>query len=154
MFFFAFNFQTIRENFFFKIFSNLIFLYWYIKKGNVLRLSKFIESEYVVSDLIKQLELIGLSGHKILIVGLRSGTLVLFYIIVYLLSAIAKFVSCFRCCSVFDSKSFCWKILSFLVNYSKYENIKSLKKDTLLIQYCFICLIELGKVITVKLQPK
>jgi nuclear pore complex protein Nup210 len=45
-----------------------------IDSRNVLRLSKFIESEYVVSDSIKQLEKIGLSGNKILIEGLKTGT--------------------------------------------------------------------------------
>ena len=45
-----------------------------IDSRNVLRLSKFIESEYVVSDSIKQLETIGLSGNKILIEGLKTGT--------------------------------------------------------------------------------
>jgi nuclear pore complex protein Nup210 len=41
---------------------------------NVLRISKFIESEYQVSESIRQLESIGLSGHKILIEGLKTGT--------------------------------------------------------------------------------
>lgn len=40
---------------------------------NILRLSKFIESEYAVSESIRQLESIGLSGHKILIEGLKTG---------------------------------------------------------------------------------
>lgn len=40
---------------------------------NILRLSKFIDSEYAVSDSIRQLETIGLSGHKILIEGLKTG---------------------------------------------------------------------------------
>jgi hypothetical protein len=44
-----------------------------IDSRNILRLSKFIESEYAVSDSIRQLELIGLSGHKILIEGLKTG---------------------------------------------------------------------------------
>jgi len=41
---------------------------------NVLRISKFIDSEYEVTESIKQLESIGLSGHKILIEGLKTGT--------------------------------------------------------------------------------
>ena len=40
---------------------------------NILRLSKFIHSEYVVSESIRQLESVGLSGHKILIEGLKTG---------------------------------------------------------------------------------
>lgn len=40
---------------------------------NILRLSKFIESEYAVSDSIRSLEKIGLSGHQILIEGLKTG---------------------------------------------------------------------------------
>lgn len=40
---------------------------------NILRLSKFIESEYAVSDSIRSLERIGLSGHQILIEGLKTG---------------------------------------------------------------------------------
>ncbi len=45
-----------------------------IDSRNVLRTSKFIESEYEVSESIRQLESIGLSGHKILIEGLKTGT--------------------------------------------------------------------------------
>ena len=41
---------------------------------NILRISKFIESEYAVSESIRQLETIGLSGHQILIEGLKTGT--------------------------------------------------------------------------------
>lgn len=41
---------------------------------NVLRISKFIDSEYEMSESIKQLESVGLSGHKILIEGLKTGT--------------------------------------------------------------------------------
>ncbi len=41
---------------------------------NVLRISKFIDSEYEVSESIRQLESVGLSGHKILIEGLKTGT--------------------------------------------------------------------------------
>lgn len=40
---------------------------------NVLKISKFIESEYEVSESIKQLESVGLTGHKILIEGLKTG---------------------------------------------------------------------------------
>lgn len=40
---------------------------------NVLKVSKFIESEYEVSDSIRQLESVGLTGHKILIEGLKTG---------------------------------------------------------------------------------
>jgi nuclear pore complex protein Nup210 len=45
-----------------------------VDSRNVLRISKFIDSEYVVSDSIRQLESIGLSGNKILIEGLKTGT--------------------------------------------------------------------------------
>ncbi|CAF0812330.1 unnamed protein product [Brachionus calyciflorus] len=41
---------------------------------NVLRISKFIDSEYEVSESIRNLESIGLNGHKILIEGLKTGT--------------------------------------------------------------------------------
>ncbi|RNA20580.1 nuclear pore membrane glycoprotein [Brachionus plicatilis] len=41
---------------------------------NVLRIAKFIDSEYEVSDSIKQLESLGLHGHKILIEGLKTGS--------------------------------------------------------------------------------
>ena len=41
---------------------------------NVLRISKFIDSEYQVSESIRALEALGLSGHKILIEGLKTGT--------------------------------------------------------------------------------
>lgn len=40
---------------------------------NVLKISKFIESEYEVSESIRQLESVGLTGHKILIEGLKTG---------------------------------------------------------------------------------
>lgn len=36
---------------------------------NVLRISKFIDSEYEMSESIRQLESVGLTGHKILIEG-------------------------------------------------------------------------------------
>ena len=45
-----------------------------IDSRNVLRISKFIDSEYVITESIRQLESIGLSGHKILIEGLKTGT--------------------------------------------------------------------------------
>jgi nuclear pore complex protein Nup210 len=45
-----------------------------IDSRNVLRTSKFIDSEYEISESIRQLESIGLSGHKILIEGLKTGT--------------------------------------------------------------------------------
>ena len=41
---------------------------------HVLRISKFIDSEYEISESIRQLEAIGLSGNKILIEGLKTGT--------------------------------------------------------------------------------
>ena len=41
---------------------------------NVLRISKFIDSEYQVGESIRALEALGLSGHKILIDGLKTGT--------------------------------------------------------------------------------
>ncbi|RNA18231.1 nuclear pore membrane glycoprotein, partial [Brachionus plicatilis] len=39
---------------------------------NVLRIAKFTDSEYEASDSIKQLESLGLHGHKILIEGLKT----------------------------------------------------------------------------------
>ena len=45
-----------------------------VDSRNVLRISKFIESEYEISESIRQLESIGLSGHKTLIEGLKTGT--------------------------------------------------------------------------------
>jgi hypothetical protein len=42
--------------------------------NNVLQISKFINSEYELSDSIRQLEMVGLSGHKILIEGIKTGT--------------------------------------------------------------------------------
>lgn len=44
-----------------------------VDSRNVLKISKFIDSEYEVSDSIKQLESVGLTGHKILIEGLKTG---------------------------------------------------------------------------------
>lgn len=41
---------------------------------NVLRISKLIDSEYELSESIRALEAVGLSGHKMLIEGLRTGT--------------------------------------------------------------------------------
>ena len=41
---------------------------------NVLRSNKFIDSEYEVSESIGSLEALGLSGHKIIIEGLKNGT--------------------------------------------------------------------------------
>ena len=41
---------------------------------HVLRISKLIDSEYEASESVRQLEAIGLSGNKILIEGLKTGT--------------------------------------------------------------------------------
>jgi nuclear pore complex protein Nup210 len=41
---------------------------------NILRPIKFADSEYEVSKSIRQLESIGLSGHKMLIEGVKTGT--------------------------------------------------------------------------------
>jgi nuclear pore complex protein Nup210 len=49
-----------------------------IDSRNVLRMAKLSDSEYDVSEKIKNLEKIGLNGHQILIEGLKTGLAFLF----------------------------------------------------------------------------